>query len=1045
MSMFNKKFLDELSLDESELALKFENLKKFQAKKDAIFSFKEEEFKESFLREIFVNVLGYTLKADSPHIYNLTLEKKDAVGGKRADAAVVFLKQDQQKTQTQQTQQTQQNAQKQHAQNQNTEQVVAVVELKDTKTTNLAEAEKQAFGYKVSHKNCKYVIISNFAKLRFYIDDRVEFEEFDLFEMDKIRFIEFYKILSFKSLKNDTPLVLKRRTEEANESEICIKFYKDFSFFRTILFDDLKLNNAHTAQTEPKRLLSATAKLCDRFVFVAFAQDKGLLPHNTIEGLIDSHQKNKNSFAPKAPLYDYFKRLFSAIDTGSTPQNIAKFNGGLFGEDEFLNSLHVSDEALLELKHIVKYDFASEVSVNILGHIFEQSLNDLEELEALIVGGEFDKRKSKRKKDGIFYTPEFVTRYIVQRTLGQICEEKKAEFGLDLGANLDDFVERTTKKRKILNKDGEIYKTKLYAYREFLLNLKVLDPACGSGAFLNQALEFLIREHKKVDEKRREFENESLQLYDIAPEILEKNLYGVDINADACEIAKLSLWVKTAAKGRVLTNLNNNIVCANSLLDSPFDFKFDCVIGNPPYVRQESIKEQKAMLSQKYAVYNGTADLYVYFYELGVKCLREGGLLGFICSNKFFRASYGENLREFLLANTQILSVVDFNAVKIFADATVDSAITVFKNSRCVGGFGESKFDFFAPKSAEFDLQNATYQKLHQSTLNKQCWSFANADELALKAKIESVGTPLGQWDGVEINYGIKTGLNEAFIISSEKREAILAACANFDEKERTANLIRPVLRGRDMECYDAKWAGFWVIFVTWHFPNTENPKPMAENEADFKKLYPSVYAHLCSFKNELAGRNKAETGVRYEWYCLQRYGAKYFEEFAKEKICWQRVTQKPSFVLDEGAFILDSMAFLTTSNSKFNKFLLGVLNSKIIFFYFKKIGHLYSDTAFLLSNQYVEKFPIPHITAQNQSVVDAVVALVEEILEAKWRILKYEKHMETFGLDEKIEAKERVEKLQKQICKNDEKVENLVCELYGLTDEERKVVENAL
>ena len=202
--------------------------------------------------------------------------------------------------------------------------------------------------------------------------------------------------------------------------------------------------------------------------------------------------------------------------------------------------------------------------MNILGHIFEQSLSDLEELNAAIDNQQFDYNQSKRKKDGIFYTPEYITQFIVEQTLGKICLDKKQALGLNEEIRLPEKI------KKKLNKEEQNLLDRLYQYRNFLLELKIIDPACGSGAFLNQALEYLIKEHKFIDYYRRVLENESLGLYDIEISILENNLYGVDINADAVEIAKLSLWLRTAQKGRKLTDLSNNIICANSLLALPF-------------------------------------------------------------------------------------------------------------------------------------------------------------------------------------------------------------------------------------------------------------------------------------------------------------------------------------------------------------------------------------------------------------------------------------------------------------------------------------------
>lgn len=282
--------------------------------------------------------------------------------------------------------------------------------------------------------------------------------------------------------------------------------------------------------------------------------------------------------------------------------DIYPYNGGLFAPDEILDNVIIDDDVLLE--HTVKlstYDFETDVDVNVLGHIFEHSLGEIENVQAEIKGEQVDRQKSKRKKEGIFYTPEYITRYIVENTVGKLCTEKRAEFGI-----VDEEYARGRKNRKT-----ETIKTldkKLTAYRNWLMTLTILDPACGSGAFLNQALDFLIKEHRKVDELRAQLLGGDLVLSDITTDILEKNIYGVDLNEESVEIAKLSLWLRTAKKGRKLNTLSNNIKCGNSLIDDPavagekaFNWQqefpeifanggFDVVIGNPPYVRAELLK-----------------------------------------------------------------------------------------------------------------------------------------------------------------------------------------------------------------------------------------------------------------------------------------------------------------------------------------------------------------------------------------------------------------------------------------------------------------------
>ena len=816
MPIFNTKFLLTQEQDEEKLKKRYINLQIYQAKASDIKSFKEEKFQTQFLKDIFENCLGYTLDTTNPTNFNLEREKKNETDGKKADGAILI----------------------------NSE-VRCVIELKDQTTQHLDKTPSnrelspvdQAFRYFISHENAKYVVVSNFNELRFYIGNKTTFEKFDLFTASFDEFKRLHLLLSFESISTDLPLKLKEKFA-THEREISNKFYKDFSAFRLTLFKNICKNNA----SDKNRLLSLTQKLCDRFVFILFAEDRGLLRLRTIAEIKDKFQNQVTELS----FYDFYKIYFKAIDEGSERLDIKRYNGGLFATDTELDGLKI-DDSVLEAQFLSDYDFLSDIGVNILGHIFESSLNDLEELNAQINGNEFDAKQSKRKKDGIFYTPEFITEFIVENSLGALCKVKKDELGLDLNELL------APKNPKKLTKAESEIKDKIYAYREWLLSLKILDPACGSGTFLNQALEFLISEHGALDTYRKVYEGEGLGLYDIESTILENNLYGVDINADAVEIARLSLWLRTAAKGRVLTDLSKNLVAANSLLEFPFDFKFDVVIGNPPYVRQEAIKEQKPAL-QKYKVYSGTADLFVYFYELGITHLKENGLLGFICSNKFFRASYGENLRKFILENTQITHIIDFTGVKVFEDASVDSAVTIFRKIRAGGN---SKFNFLA--SSTINLKTQKFIQIPQSTLNETNFTFLDKSKFELKNKIEKVAKPLKDWD-VNIYRGILTGLNEAFIIDSDTRDKILNNCVG-EEREQIQKLIRPILRGRDIKRYDYEWAGLWLICT---FPAL---KIDIEN-------FPSLKGYLQTFLPYIAQSSETINGKK----CRKKTSNKWFE-----------------------------------------------------------------------------------------------------------------------------------------------------------------------
>ncbi|WP_149717832.1 Eco57I restriction-modification methylase domain-containing protein [Campylobacter concisus] len=975
MPIFNSKFLLTQEQDEEKLKKHYVNLQTYQAKASDIKNFKEEKFQTQFLKDVFEDCLGYTLDTTDPANFSLEREKKNETDGKKADGAILI-----------------------------NGEVRCVIELKDQTTQHLDKTPSnrelspvdQAFRYFISHENAKYVVVSNFNELRFYIGNKTTFEKFDLFTANFEEFKRLHLLLSFESIGKDLPLKLKEKFA-THEREISNKFYKDFSTFRLALFKNICKNNT---SIDKNRLLSLTQKLCDRFVFILFAEDRGLLRLRTIAEIKDKFQNQVTELS----FYDFYKIYFKAIDEGSERLDIKRYNGGLFAADTELDALKI-DDSVLEAQFLSDYDFLSDIGVNILGHIFESSLNDLEELNAQINGNEFDAKQSKRKKDGIFYTPEFITEFIVENSLGALCKTKKDELGLDLNELL------APKNPKKLTKAESEIKDKIYAYREWLLSLKILDPACGSGAFLNQALEFIISEHGALDTYRKVYEGEGLGLYDIESTILENNLYGVDINADAVEIARLSLWLRTAAKGRVLTDLSKNLVAANSLLEFPFDFKFDVVIGNPPYVRQEAIKEQKPAL-QKYKVYSGTADLFVYFYELGITHLKENGLLGFICSNKFFRASYGENLRKFILENTQITHIIDFAGVKVFEDASVDSAVTIFRKIRA----GEnSKFNFLA--SSTINLKTQKFIKMPQSTLNETNFTFLDKSKFELKSKIEKVAKPLKDWD-VNIYRGILTGLNEAFIVDSETRDKILNNCVG-EEREQTQKLIRPILRGRDIKRYDYEWAGLWLINI--HNGYGTEPRINIDN-------FPKLKLYLDKFEPKLS--NRSDKGATP--YNLRNCA--YLEEFEKEKILCARMVQSPKFAYDANNNIPDNTAYCITGENL--KFLLAFLNSTAvykIFNFFYAGGGLEGE----IKINRLEILPIPQITPQNENLANEIINLVDKILKANEKIKLYEKHMPTLTLDEKLEAKENIDALNDKIKASDEKIDKLVFELYELTSDE--------
>ena len=657
MGLFQKSVLTNYltSVSDSDIDKGWNSLISYKEMDSKVQTFKEEVFQAKFLEKIFVDCFGYKSQYDSAEEGNLFFEQKNTSNSKKADGAI---KKD--------------------------GEVIAVIELKSTKTKNLDDVKNQAFGYYTNNSKCEYVITSNFNKLRFYIERNEDYLEFDLFNIDKEKFKLLWLCLDSKNLLEGKPKEIKNKSL-INEENITKKLYQDYSTFRQELFNNLIENN----QTIEKRvILNKTQKLLDRLLFILFSEDRGLLPANSISEIINHWEFGGDS------LYSTFLTYFEIINKGrpkrGDKKGIYAYNGGLFSEDVVLNTLNISDDVLLSnAKKLTKYDFESDVSVDILGHIFEHSLSEIEELQNQIDGVETDKSKSKRKKDGVYYTPKYITKYIVDNTLGKLCDEKKIE----LDINEETYSPSAKRSRNRISA--------LDDYRNWLLKLTICDPACGSGAFLIQVLNFLIKEHHYIDELSASYNKDSLLLSDVKNSILENNLYGVDINQESVEIAKLSLWLNTAESNRKLTSLNNNIKCGNSLIDDPlvagdkaFNWKkeypeifanggFDIVIGNPPYVLCQPSNTIESTLNyyKTFEVASYKIDLFHLFFEKSTSLLKSDGKLGFITPNTYLNNKYIKPLREYILLNTKIDILINYKD-KVFIDAGVDVATIILTKNQ---------------------------------------------------------------------------------------------------------------------------------------------------------------------------------------------------------------------------------------------------------------------------------------------------------------------------------------------------------------------------
>ena len=940
--------------------------------------------------------------------------------------------------------------------------VLAVIELKGCDTTDLSKVENQAFGYKAHNPTANLVIISNFAKLRLYIEDASDFLEFNIFAMPQEQFELLYLCLSLENVKSSTALKLKKESVSA-ENNITDKLYADYSTFKRALFADIcqlnlggerlplapKADTAFSATPSsggtPQRpvvdkltLFKKTQKLLDRILFVLFCEDRGLLPENSVAKIIDQWQKLKELDAYQ-PLYNRFKNYFDHINTGYKSETdpsyvIFAYNGGLFKPDEILDNIKISDDVLfIHTKKLYEYDFESEVSVDILGHIFEHSLTEIEEIQEDIRNQDLENstkeiedrnqelgnRVSKRKKDGVFYTPAYITKYIVENTIGKLCDNKKTE----LGINDETFAE----KRRNKNQKAELDQ-KLKTYRDWLLSLKICDPACGSGAFLNAALQFLKAEHALIDELTAKIYGDTLIFQEVENAILENNLYGVDINEESVEIAKLSLWLHTAQKGRKLSTLNNNIKCGNSLIDDPAiagekafcwekefpevfgEGGFDVVIGNPPYVNMVNIldEKQRKFYQSHYKTVKNKSDLYSIFTEKSSHLLKSNGQFGFIFSNSWMGTESFSSFRDFLAKDVKVTKLVQLPP-GVFADATVTTVLCFYEN------ITPTEDDFIEIETCvNQEFVSKGFKLSYKQVLQNPNTSFSFERTIELN-KVKTV--PLGEI--ASFSLGIKTSDDKRFIFSERKDDD----CYLF-------------LRGRNIKRWCKPENNEWL----WYKPELICEKP--------------------------GGRPRI------------------FENFVVDKkIVIQDMATEINATLDYKKYLCnDKVNIIFETDEKYSmEFILALLNSRLINVWFKKI---YTSGLEIKVNQ-LRTIPIPVSDVSHEQIRVALFSLADKMLslnvdlqKSVQRFLKrVQENLNPAKISSTLEnfytlefadfvkelAKQKVKlslkqqdeweeyfaeykkdcvALSEEIAATDNEINRLVYKLYDLSDEEIAIVE---
>lgn len=967
---------------------------------------KEEQYQEGFLRDLFVDVFGYTL---NPTVgFNLTTELRNIKDTKKADGGIII-----------------------------DEKVVGVIELKGTNTTDLGKIEQQAFNYKNNQIGCIYVITSNFEKLRFYVEDTIHFQEFNLFDLSQEDFNLLYLFLNFDNLQNNVPKKIKDESV-SQEDVITKKLYKDYSVFKRELFQNFVQQNPDHNQLE---LFKKTQKLLDRLLFLFFGEDRGLLPPNSVRQILEQWNK-LNDLDEYVPLYNRFKKYFGYLNTGFKGKNhdVFAYNGGLFKPDEILDVISIDDDLLY--KHTLKlseYDFASEVDVNILGHIFENSLNEIDEIKSQLEGKETDKSKTKRKKDGVFYTPKYITKYIVENTVGKLCEEKKTEFGI--------VEEDYSNDKKRQQKTKENLLQKLDEYRKWLLQITIVDPACGSGAFLNEALNFLIEEHRYIDEMESKLTGSSISFSYHSESILENNLFGVDLNEESVEIAKLSLWLRTAEPNRKLNNLNDNIKCGNSLIDDPevagdkaFSWEkefpqvfakggFDVVIGNPPYVfaRDNFDDGVKMYFSKNYQSAKYQVNTYILFIERSFKILNYGGSCGLIIPNSWLMTYSGEGIREFLIDNTTLSKIVNLTGYS-FEDANVETVIVIGRNhSR------EEPLEILVNKNHEFitsHFKNLTDFKLNDG------FAFNVFNDDISKSIIEKLFFGSVKLDEI---VEIKAGLQAYEKGKGEPKQSESDVINRpYDFNYAFDSTTFPYLEGADVGRYSIRWSGQYLKYGN----NLAAPRTI--NLFDGNKI----------IIREITGK----------------YPKSIVATFTDELFLFNR----------------SNIGIISKENSDINlRYIIAILNSKLISYYFlkntaKSVRKLFPK---LILND-LRGFPFKKITVPMQvpfidkanhilflnKELKEVTSKFQRTLTRKFEGISFSKKLQDWynlsypefikelskqkiklSLSEEAEwedyfsqEKQKALDIKNTIDATDKEIDQMVYELYGLTEEEIEIVENS-
>jgi type I restriction-modification system DNA methylase subunit len=829
-------------------------------------------------------------------------------------------------------------------------------------------------------------------------------------------FEEIYNLLSKESvLKGSFDKFAEFDRQKRGTTEVDAEFLREIESWREAIAKDIAIRNPKLSVRELNYAVQITI---DRIIFLRMCEDRGIEKYGQIQSLLNG-----------TSTYHRLREIFYHADD--------KYNSGLFdfSMDRLTPELKIDDNPLKEIfKNLYYPESPYEFSVlgaDILGHVYEQFLG---KVIRLTEGhrAKVEEKPEVRKAGGVYYTPTYIVDYIVKNTVGKLCESKTP--------------------RKISS-------------------FRILDPACGSGSFLLGAYQYLLDYHRDWYQKDgpQKYTKEIYQGYggqwhlttQEKKRILLNNIFGVDIDPQAVEVTKLSLLLKVLEgenqdtlerqmklfKERALPDLGNNIKCGNSLIGpdfysvgaglalplfdkeemyriNPFDWEkefpeimkqsgFDAVIGNPPYVRQEGLGEAKIYFQSHYKAFRPTADLYVNFIERGLGLLKKTGLFGMIVSNKWLRAAYGKPLREFLSNNSSILQLIDLAGLPVFAKATVRTIILICsptqKQRVTIRYLAPLPLDDFRTINTGEQLQEFVSERaleLSVSSLSPDGWSLSGRKTRQVIEKIKQVSAPLKIFMQMNPLFGIKTGLNQAFIIDNQTRKHLIT------EDSKSSEIIRPLLTGRDVRRYDIRFADRYLI---WTYIDVPIEK------------YPAIFKHLKQFQPQLQKRwDKGN-----HWWELR--ACDYYDEFKKPKIIYPDIATTCRFAIDRNGYFSSNTTYFIPKD---DLYLLGILNSKLGQFYFSDVcaglegGGL---TYLRFFGQYLEGFPVRTINISNSSDKahhDKMVKLVEPMLSLHKQLAAAKTP------DDKT-------RIQRQIDTTDQQIDHLVYELYEITEEEIRIVED--